>query len=109
MIHLNQAYTLVCPEYGNKITLGTTYLFLRSFVLGMNINFLEQNVATFSKNYFACTALADEMLLGNWIFYVEMEPGLSSMPTPTFYQKNVDFVISMQLLAIPPNCLTLFQ
>ena len=65
MIHLNQAYTLVCPEYGNKIALGTTYLFLRSFVLGMNINFLEQNVTTFSKNYFACTALADEMLLGN--------------------------------------------
>ena len=42
MFQLNQAYTLVCPEHGNKITLKTTYLFLLSFVIDMNINFLER-------------------------------------------------------------------
>ena len=100
---------MVCPEHGNKITLKTTCLFLLSFVLDGNINCLEQHVTTFSKKYFACTTLGDETLLRNWIFYVETEPGLSSMPTPTILSKNVDVVIFMQLLVIPSNCITLFQ
>ena len=88
MIQLNQAYILVCPEHGIKTTLKTTYLFLLSFVLDININFLEQNVTTFSKNYFTCITLADETLLGNRIFYVETEPDLSFMASPTILLKK---------------------
>ena len=91
MIQLNQAYILVCPEHGIKTTSKTTYLFLISFVLDININFLEQNVTTFSKNYFFCITLAGETLLGNWIFYVETEPDLSFMASRTILPKKCWF------------------
>ena len=68
---------------------ATKYLFLLSFVLDVNINFLEQSFTTFSKNGFSCTTLADEMLLGN--FYVEKEQGLSPMLTPCFLARKCWF------------------
>ena len=49
MIHLNQAYTLVCPEYGNKIALGTTYLFLRSLFLVWTLIFWSKTLQHFQK------------------------------------------------------------